>query len=188
MFLFHFLTGATKIVQFGTWELSGANIHKPYSTDYRLSWKTESLPGAKQNCHMPSQFASLSPIFRNAGLTTEFKEPWTERKWNFDKVDRLWCIRHCPHLRNPPLQPINPSQQSYCLWHKYNELVFQHCGGYIVNDFAVQAEMVAVETSTDMGNILWIFYDSIPHSTKDYCKISRKSVGLRTWQNYPNER
>ncbi len=27
-----------------------------------------------------------------------------------------------------------------------------------VNDFAVQAEMVAVETSIDVGNILWIFY------------------------------
>ena len=35
MFLFHFLPGATKKVQFGTRELPGANIHKPHRTGYR---------------------------------------------------------------------------------------------------------------------------------------------------------
>ena len=29
------------------------------------------------------------------------------------------------------------------------------------NDFAVQAEMVAVDTSIDVGNVLWIFYDCL---------------------------
>ncbi len=32
VFLFHFLPGAMKKVQFGTRELAGANIHKPHST------------------------------------------------------------------------------------------------------------------------------------------------------------
>ncbi len=32
-----------------------------------------------------------------------------------------------------------------------------------IKDFAVQAEMVAVETSIDVGNILWIFYDCLSH-------------------------
>ncbi len=30
-----------------------------------------------------------------------------------------------------------------------------------IKDFAVQAEMVAVETSIDVGNMLWIFYDCL---------------------------
>ncbi len=42
----------------------------------------------------------------------------------------------------------------------YNELVF-HCSCLTIKDFAVQAEMVAVETSIDVGNILWIFYDCL---------------------------
>ncbi len=29
------------------------------------------------------------------------------------------------------------------------------------NDFAVQAEMVAVEASIDVGNILWMFYNCL---------------------------
>ena len=47
-----------------------------------------------------------------------------------------------------------------------------HCNQFIIPskaaacdtttmDFAVQAEMVAVETSIDVGNILWIFYDCL---------------------------
>ncbi len=35
-----------------------------------------------------------------------------------------------------------------------------------INDFAVQAEMVAVESSIDMGNILWIFYDCLSCSAR----------------------
>ncbi len=33
------------------------------------------------------------------------------------------------------------------------------CSCLTINDFAVQAEKVAVETSIDVGNILWIFYE-----------------------------
>ncbi len=36
-----------------------------------------------------------------------------------------------------------------------------HCSYLTIKDFAVQAEMVAVETSIDVGNILWIFYDCL---------------------------
>ena len=36
-----------------------------------------------------------------------------------------------------------------------------HCSCPTIKDFAVQAEMVAVETSIDVGNILWIFYDCL---------------------------
>ncbi len=35
------------------------------------------------------------------------------------------------------------------------------CDTSTIKDFAVQAEMVAVETSIDVGNILWIFYDCL---------------------------
>ncbi len=35
------------------------------------------------------------------------------------------------------------------------------CSCLTINDFPVQAEMVAVETSVDVGNILWIFYDCL---------------------------
>ena len=47
-----------------------------------------------------------------------------------------------------------------------------HCNQFIISskttacgttkNFAVQAEMVAVETIIDVGNILWIFYDFVP--------------------------
>ncbi len=155
--------------------------------------------------------------------------------------NHIGCIGHCP--LQPPLHPIHHSQQSYCLWHMYNEKVgwgpylspgncirilwqkkkkcisnlvhksvngiimdsahinnwshrflhswkkcirigvllmysystvqklqvFWHhstgtlvrCSCLLINDFAVQAEMVAVETSIDVGNILWIFYDCL---------------------------
>ncbi len=54
----------------------------------------------------------------------------------------------------------------------HNELLPQHCGGFsagtlvgcsclTINDFAVQAEIVAVKTSIDVDNILWIFYDCL---------------------------
>ncbi len=36
-----------------------------------------------------------------------------------------------------------------------------HCSCLPINDFAVKAEMVAVETFINMGNILWIFYDCL---------------------------
>ncbi len=36
-----------------------------------------------------------------------------------------------------------------------------HCSCLTINDFAVQAEMVAVETSIGVSNILWIFYDCL---------------------------
>ena len=55
-------------------------------------------------------------------------ESKSENKIVYDlKGDRSLYIGHCPHLWNPPLQPINHSQQSYSLGHKYNELVFQCC-------------------------------------------------------------
>ncbi len=63
-----------------------------------------------------------------------------------------FSIGHCPHLWDPPLQPIHHSQQSYCLC---------HCSCLTIKDSAVQAEMVAVETSLDVGNILWMFYDCL---------------------------
>ncbi len=36
-----------------------------------------------------------------------------------------------------------------------------HCSCLTIKDIAVQAEMVAVETSIYVGNILWIFYDCL---------------------------
>ncbi len=36
-----------------------------------------------------------------------------------------------------------------------------HCSCLTIRDFAVQAEMVAVETSIDVGKILWIFNDCL---------------------------
>ncbi len=36
-------------------------------------------------------------------------------------------------------------------------------------DFAVQAEMVAVKTSTDVSNTLWIFYDCLTSITHTVC-------------------
>ncbi len=44
------------------------------------------------------------------------------------KGNRRRSIGHCPHLWNPQLQPIHHSQQSYCLWYKYNELVSHNQG------------------------------------------------------------
>ena len=46
---------------------------------------------------------------------------------------RIGCIWQCPHLWNPPLQPTHHSKQSYCLWHKSNELSHNHwlcCAGW----------------------------------------------------------
>ena len=57
------------------------------------------------------------------------------------KGNRRRSIGHCPNLWKPPLQPIRLT----------------------IKDFAVQAEMVAVENSIDVGNILWIFYDCLYH-------------------------
>ncbi len=79
------------------------------------------------------------------------------------KGNRRTSIGHCPHLWNPPLQPIHQSQQSYCLWYKYNCLT--------IEDFAVQAWMVAVETYIDVGNILWIFYDCLYSTLKSFQKM-----------------
>ncbi len=79
------------------------------------------------------------------------------------KGNRRRSIGHCPHLWNPPLQPIYHSQQSYCMHpqkhHSTGTLV--HCSCLTIKDFAVQAGMVAVETYIDVGNILWIFYDCL---------------------------
>ena len=63
----------------------------------------------------------------------------------------MGCIGHCHYLWNPPLQPIHHSQQSYTT----------ACICFTINDFAVQAEMVAVETFIGVGNNLWIFYDCL---------------------------
>ena len=65
-------------------------------------------------------------------------------------------IGHCPHLWNPLLEAIHHSQQSYCLWHKCIELSHNK-----LDDFDVQAEMVAGETCIYVGNILSIFYDCL---------------------------
>ncbi len=40
-------------------------------------------------------------------------------------------------------------------------LVIQVQCCFTIEDFAVQAGMVAVETYIDVGNILWIFYDCL---------------------------
>ncbi len=127
-----------------------------------------------------SKMAMFVVIFHNFRIT----------EVNLSKGNRRRSIGHCPHLWNPPLQPIHHSQQSDCLWYKYNELVLQHCGGFddawvvwmlywmhpqkhhitgtlvhcsclTIKDFTVQAGMVVVETNIDVGNILWIFYDCL---------------------------
>ncbi len=42
-----------------------------------------------------------------------------------------------------------------------NTTALAHCSCLTIKDFAVQAEMVAVETFIDVGNILCIFYDCL---------------------------
>ncbi len=63
---------------------------------------------------------------------------------------RIRCIGHCPHLWNPPLQPIHHSKAIAC-----------DTSRVTINVFAVQAEMAVVETSIDVGNSLWIFYECL---------------------------
>ncbi len=57
-----------------------------------------------------------------------------------------------------------------------------HCNCLTIKDFAVWDEMVAVETSIDMGNILWIFYDCLLHNFEDqkydYSLTSNRSTSL----------
>ncbi len=78
------------------------------------------------------------------------------------KVNRIGCIGYYPHLWNPPLQPI-PSKATACGTMKkhHNTGTLIRCSCLTSNDFAVQTEMVAVETSIDVGNIIWIFCDCL---------------------------
>ncbi len=43
----------------------------------------------------------------------------------------------------------------------HSAVTLNHCSFLTIKDFAVQAEMVAVESSLDVGNILWMFYDCL---------------------------
>ena len=61
---------------------------------------------------------------------------------------------------------IHHSQQSHCLSH--------------TKDFAVQTEMVAVETSIDVGNILWIFYDCLSPKKTQFHSVHHLSI----WTEY----
>ncbi len=70
-------------------------------------------------------------------------------------IAHIYEILHC-------MQPVHHSQQSHCLGHKHHSAgTMVRCSCLTINVFAVQAEMVAVETSVDVGNILWIFYDCL---------------------------
>ncbi len=64
VFLFHFLPGATKKVEFGTRELPGANIHKPHRTGYREF----ALGGIKNDLAIDpgDVFIEVSPNFPKA--------------------------------------------------------------------------------------------------------------------------
>ncbi len=50
------------------------------------------------------------------------------------------------------------------------------CSRLTFNDFAVQAEMVAVKTSIDVENILWIFYNCL--SCTPYCIVMIRHVDV----------
>ncbi len=76
---------------------------------------------------------------------------------NAEKGSRRRSIRYCPHLWKSPLQPFQPTQQSHC--------------------FAGNDELVAVEDSIDMGNVLHIIYDSL-FSTAD---VYMYSTYLTNW-------
>ncbi len=47
-----------------------------------------------------------------------------------------------------------------------------------INDFAVQAAMVAVESSLDVGNILWMFYDCLYSTELSIYLIRARTVIL----------
>ena len=75
------------------------------------------------------------------------------------KGNRRRSIGYCPHTWKSPLQPFHPPQQSPWLGDKYNELI--HCTCITSSNFAGNDELVAVEDSIDVGNVLWIFYDCL---------------------------
>ncbi len=58
---------------------------------------------------------------------------------------RSYGIIHCNQF-------IIPSKATAC------DITLISCSCLTINYFSLEAEMVAVETSIDVGNILWIFY------------------------------
>ena len=63
-------------------------------------------------------------------------------------MTHIYGILHCNQF-------IIPSKATAC------DTCTMNCSCLTIKDFAVQAEMVAVETSLDVGNILWMFYDCL---------------------------
>ncbi len=61
-------------------------------------------------------------------------------------IAHIYGILHCNQF-------IIPSKATACDTSTMNCLT--------INDFDVEAKMVAVETSIDVDNILWIFYDCL---------------------------
>ena len=72
-----------------------------------------------------------------------------------DKGNCRISIGYCPHLSKSPLLPFQPAQQSPWLRDNYN------CTCITSSSFAGNDELVAVEDSIDVGNVLWIFYDCL---------------------------
>ncbi len=63
-----------------------------------------------------------------------------------------------------------------------------HCSCLTIKDFAVQAEMVAVESSLDVGNILWMFCDCLwrfPSGKSSFSTAQKVWFGDYRWQNIP---
>ena len=55
------------------------------------------------------------------------------------------------------LKTLHESEQRLQRYSRLNQSTLVHCSCLTINDFAVQAKMVAVEISIDVGNILWIY-------------------------------
>ncbi len=75
-------------------------------------------------------------------------------------VSALWRFRWCIQYS------IQSIHFQFCCWNAPGSKIengwsgtLVHCSCLTIKDFAVQADMVAGETSIDVGNILWIFYD-----------------------------
>ncbi len=106
------------------------------------------------------------------------------------KGNRRTSIGHCPHLWNPPLQPIHHSQQSYCMWHKYNELVFQHCGGF--DDASSIASRASIFNFCSGGSSIailaeiriWV-YNAIGHYSvlQGSLVLKLQYVSIKWWRN-----
>ena len=76
--------------------------------------------------------------------------------------DIVYEIFHCNQFIIPSKATARDTSTKH---HSAGTLV--RCSCLTINDFAVQAEMDAVETSIDVGNILWILYDCLQLEEKN---------------------